>query len=229
MSILSIVKLYTVYKEIFSFVAGVVTRARFLCNSAHVLLERPALEALDVRFLRRSLACSRRPLSRCIATAFVERSLISERAARAPAFGFHCSCVRNSLSLSALSLSRSLCQLSAFLSASPRLSAPLSLCVSLSASASLSASNSRSAARLDLRVCQNLSLRLRLSSFRPRLHWRSRQKSTTTPASIACVVQWPPAYLRRSTRAGGSRARSLGSARRVLVPSINAPVRIFSC
>ena len=49
----------------------------------------------------------------------------------------------------------------------------------------------------DRRVCHHLSLRLSLSSFRPRLYWRSQKKSTTTFAVSAYDVQRPPAYLSR--------------------------------
>ena len=101
---------------------------------------------------------------------------IIERAARPPAFGFHCSCAYLSLSAALF-----LCRLSASLSAplslrlSPR---TLSLCFSP-----------------DRRVCHHLSLRLSLSSYRPRLHWRSRQKSTTTLLQPQRVCQRLPAYL----------------------------------
>ena len=106
----------------------------------------------------------------------------SERATRAPAFGFHCSCAQLSLSLSA---SLFLCRLSASLSASlspwTSLSASLSLDLSLSLRLSLPprlslfASVPRSASRLNLRVCDNPSLRFSFSSFQPRLHLELRK------------------------------------------------------
>ena len=161
------------------------SRARVLCNSAHVLLERAALEALDVSFLQRSLACSGRPLSRFIATAFVARSLISESAQHELQHLAFIARVRSSLSLSAflflcrllsssagsasLSLSLDL-SLSLRLSLRLSLSGPLSLRLSLPPRLSLRLRLSRSASSLNLRVCDNPSLRLSLSSFQPRLY-----------------------------------------------------------
>ena len=125
------------------------SRARVLCNSAHVLLERTSLEALDVRFLQRSFACSGRPLTRCIATAFVARFLISESAQHELQHLAFIARVRNSLSLSLssfsagyLSFSAGSLRLSLRLSwrLSLRLSLHLSLCVSLRLELSRSAS-----------------------------------------------------------------------------------------
>ena len=83
---------------------------------------------------------------------------ISERATRAPAFGFHCLCVCATLSLS---LRLFLCQISlSFSAGSPRLSLRLSLRVSLSLRLSLSLRNS-----LSLSLCDSLSRPPHLPSF----------------------------------------------------------------
>ena len=121
-------------------------------------------------FLQRSWACSGRPLSRCIATAFVARSLISESAQHELQHLAFIARVRNSLcvslSLPAISLSLPV------LCISLCISLVVSLCVSLSAPLSLRLSPPRTLSFCfspDRRVCHHLSLRLSLSSFRPRL------------------------------------------------------------
>ena len=149
------------------------SHARVLCNNSDALRERALLQALDARFLQRSLACSKRPLSRCITTASVARSLILESAQHElehlAFIARVCATLSLLLSFSAGSFS--------FSAGSQRLSQRLFFCTSLSAALSASASLSlrlrlsRSATRLDLRVCHHLSLRLSLSlsSYWPRL------------------------------------------------------------
>ena len=210
-------------------VAAVVTRARLMQSRAYVARVSGAWGA----------RCA--PLSAPVGVLVeinlhVQRnrcalSYNSERATRAPAFWlsllvcgtlsfflrlFLC---RLFLSLSAgyqrLSLRLSLCTFS------------LSLCVSLPPRLSLRLRHSRSACRHDLRVCHHLSLRLYLSSFRPRLHWHSRQKSATTWSpvitSLAAIYTcghhlhvWPQAS-----------ARDFTTSRCVLVATINTPVRNY--
>ena len=129
-------------------------RARVLCNSAHALRERAPLQPLDARFLRRSLACSGRPLFKCIATASVARSLILESAQQKLQHLAFIARVRNSLSLS-LQLSFSAGYLS-FSAGSLRLSLRLSLHLSLS----LCVSPPRTLSFCfspDRRVCHHLS------------------------------------------------------------------------
>ena len=186
-------------------VAGVVTRERLMQQRACVARAHGARGARCV-FLQRSFACSGRPLSRCIATAFVARSLISESAQHELQHLAFIARVRNSLcislSLPAISLTLPVLCISLCISLGVSLCVSLCvfLCVSLSAPLSLRLSPPRTLSFCfspDRRVCHHLSLRLSLSSFRPRLHWRSRQKSTTTPAVSACDVQRLPAYLSR--------------------------------
>ena len=121
-------------------------------------------------------------------------SNIGERATRARAFALSLLvCATLSLSLSLRLFSSAGC-LSLFLPLSASLFASLflhllSLRLSLPPRLSLRLRLSRSASRLDLCVCY-LSLRLSLSSFRPRLHWRSQQKSTTTPAVLGARTRY---------------------------------------
>ena len=113
--------------------------------------------------------------------------IIRESAARAPAFGFHCSCVCAQLSPS---LRLFLCRISlSFSAGSQRLFLRLSLHLSLSLCGSLCLRVSL-ALLLDSTASATISLRFSLSSYRPRLHWRSRQDDRLTSHSGECLCVW---------------------------------------
>ena len=74
------------------------SQARVLSNSAHEQLEWASLEALDVRFLRRPLACSWKSVSTSNTTTAVELSLSLYKKARRASSSFKLSLLMFSLS-----------------------------------------------------------------------------------------------------------------------------------